>query len=149
MSQPLSLILASASHLLPADAELAVGNIVRRVLHLVREEADLEDADTLAVANSMDHAAAAPSAARAVSFADSEEERPGAERSLRRMHCRRFRNTEASHLNRTGRCGGGGGGGRGRGRGRSRGPESLALRFRSTSSQRAGAAAEEWAPRQG
>ena len=74
----------------------------------MREEADLEDADTLAVANSMDHAAAAPAAARAVSFADSEEERPGAQCHLGRVQCRRYCITEASRLR-----GWGGGGARG------------------------------------
>lgn len=55
-----------------------MGNIVRRVLHLVREEADLEDADSLAVANSMDHDSHSPAPGRGVTFAESEEKRPGA-----------------------------------------------------------------------
>jgi len=62
--------------------ELAVGNIVRRVLHLVREEADLEDADSLAVANSMDHDSHSPAPGRGVTFAESEEKRPAVGKGL-------------------------------------------------------------------
>jgi hypothetical protein len=67
-------------------AELAVGNIVRRVLHLIREESDQENEDALESRQSLDYESPSATAAhgedRNVHFAEQPPACAGAFRSI-------------------------------------------------------------------